>query len=676
MATNSDTKHLTPEELPANDHVAGTPAAASPTNPDHAENPEAVISVSPDDINVAALNAEDGGAEPLSDSVEHEQIMEELRHAKTEQAVSARRNRKLTLDKVTFGITGAIAVAFVVWGFVGRDSLSDTSKGALNWVMEYTGWLFMVLASLFVVFVLWLALGKFGNIPLGKDGEKPEFRTVSWVAMMFAAGMGIGLMFYGVAEPLYHYISPPPGTVDGRTPAAIQTAMATSIFHWTLHPWAMYAVVGIAMAYGTYRLGRKQLVSAAFTSVFGIRMVEGPIGKFINILAIFATLFGTAASLGLGALQIGSGMTSNGWLGEIGTPVLVVIVAILTFCFVASAVSGISRGIQWLSNINMVLAVVLALIVFVAGPTLFILNLIPSAVGDYARDLAEMSSRTEAVGDDSLRSWMTSWTIFYWAWWISWTPFVGMFIARISRGRTIRQFVTGVLLVPSVVSVIWFGIFGGAAFHVQQEADKAGTPGLVTMVDGAPSINFDGALFDLIKNLGMPGWLTAAVIVLAMVLVAIFFVTGADAASIVMGSLSSNGAEHPRRGVVIFWGSLTGAVAAVMLLAGGDKPSEALSGLQRVTIVAALPFVVVMLLLCFALVKDLRRDPLQLHKRLATSVVERAIRTGVEQHGGVQFDLVTRHDCAEKCTESDCAGGTPTGTIPLVGKPQLESDDK
>ncbi len=676
MATNSDTKPLTPEELPANDHVAGTPGAASPTKPARAENPEAVISVSPDETNLAALSAEGGGAEPISDSVEHEQIMEELRHAKTEQAVSARRNRKLTLDKVTFGITGAIAVAFVVWGFVGRDSLSDTSKGALNWVMEYTGWLFMVLASLFVVFVLWLALGKFGNIPLGKDGEKPEFRTVSWVAMMFAAGMGIGLMFYGVAEPLYHYISPPPGTVDGRTPAAIQTAMATSIFHWTLHPWAMYAVVGIAMAYGTYRLGRKQLVSAAFTSVFGIRMVEGPIGKFINILAIFATLFGTAASLGLGALQIGSGMTSNGWLGEIGTPVLVVIVAILTFCFVASAVSGISRGIQWLSNINMVLAVVLALIVFVAGPTLFILNLIPSAVGDYARDLAEMSSRTEAVGDDSLRSWMTSWTIFYWAWWISWTPFVGMFIARISRGRTIRQFVTGVLLVPSVVSVIWFGIFGGAAFHVQQEADKAGTPGLVTMVDGAPSINFDGALFDLIKNLGMPGWLTAAVIVLAMVLVAIFFVTGADAASIVMGSLSSNGAEHPRRGVVIFWGSLTGAVAAVMLLAGGDKPSEALSGLQRVTIVAALPFVVVMLLLCFALVKDLRRDPLQLHKRLATSVVERAIRTGVEQHGGVQFDLVTRHDCAEKCTDSDCAGATPTGTIPLVGKPQLESDDK
>ncbi|WP_396020794.1 BCCT family transporter [Arthrobacter sp. ISL-28] len=621
------------------------------------ENPTLEELDSEDALEAAVLIPEDGTTGTLSDAEEYEEILQELRQTKAEHAVMERRNRKLDLDKVTFGITGVIAIAFVLWGFLGRDSLADTSTTVLNWVMEYTGWLFMVTASLFVIFVLWLALGKFGNIPLGKDGEKPEFRTVSWVSMMFAAGMGIGLMFYGVAEPLYHYISPPPGTVDGRTPAAIQTAMATSIFHWTLHPWAMYAVVGIAMAYGTYRLGRRQLISVAFTSIFGIRMVEGPVGKFINILAIFATLFGTAASLGLGALQIGSGMTSNGWFSEIGTPVLVVIVAILTACFVASAVSGISRGIQYLSNINMVLAVVLALIVFVAGPTLFILNLIPSAVGDYARDLAEMSSRTEAVGDEALRSWMTSWTIFYWAWWLSWTPFVGLFIARISRGRTIRQFVTGVLLVPSVVSVIWFGIFGGAAFHVQQEADKANTPGLVTMVNGTPSVNFDGALFDLVKNLNMPEWLTAAVIVLAMILVAIFFITGADAASIVMGSLSSNGAEYPRRGVVIFWGTLTGAVAAVMLLAGGDKPSEALAGLQRITIVAALPFVIVMLLLCFALAKDLRRDPLALRRRLATNVMERAIRTGVEQHGGVQFELVTKHECDERCSDGDpCPG--------------------
>ena len=645
--------NTSPEQLPADDN----PADNSKAPPSNNKTKDALIAATGNDPDDATLTTETT-AISLPGTEETEELLQELRHSEAEQAAGLGTHGSLPLDKTIFGITGVLALAFVIWGFAGRESLATTSQNALNWVMQYTGWLFMGLASLFVIFVLWLALGKFGNIPLGKDGERPEFRTVSWVAMMFAAGMGIGLMFYGVAEPLYHYISPPPGTVDGRTPEAIQTAMATSIFHWTLHPWAMYAVVGIAIAYGTYRLGRKQLISAAFTSLFGVRIVEGPLGKFINILAIFATLFGTAASLGLGALQIGSGLTSNGWMGETGTPVLVGIVAILTACFVASAVSGISRGIQWLSNINMVLAVILALIVFVVGPTLFILNLIPAAVGNYARDLAEMSSRTEAVGDEALRTWMSGWTIFYWAWWISWTPFVGLFIARISRGRTIRQFVTGVLLVPSVVSVIWFGIFGGTAFHVQQEADKAGTPGLVTTAGGTPSVNFDGALFDLVKNLGMPVWATAAVIVLAMVLVAIFFITGADAASIVMGSLSSNGTEEPRRGVVIFWGTLTGAVAAVMLLAGGNEPSEALSGLQRITIVAALPFVVVMLLLCFAITRDLRRDPLSLRRRLATSVMERAIRTGVEQHGGAQFDLVTKHECDDRCTDgSPCPGG-------------------
>ncbi|MDQ0632284.1 choline/carnitine/betaine transport [Arthrobacter pascens] len=596
--------------------------------------------------------------EPIEDD---RHIIQALRISETEHAEGRQKSTlfaKAGLDKWVFGVAGLLTLAFVIWGFAGTDNLSTTSQAVLEWVMANTGWLFISLSSLFVVYVLWLALGRFGNIPLGKDGEKPEFSMVSWISMMFACGMGIGLMFYGVAEPLYHYVSPPPGTVNGQTPEAVQTAMATSLFHWTLHPWAMYAVVGLAMAYGCFRLGRRQLVSTVFTSLFGVKTVEGPVGKFINMLAIFATLFGTAASLGLGALQIGSGLASNGWIGgQLATPVLVVIVAVLTVCFVASAVSGISRGIQWLSNINMVMALVLAIIVFVVGPTLFILNLIPAAVGDYARDLAAMSSRTEAVGDEALRQWMSSWTIFYWAWWVSWTPFVGMFIARISRGRTIRQFVTGVLLVPSIVSVIWFGIFGGAAIHIQSQADASPdtTDGLAKMVDGKATISFDSSLFDLLHHLPLPNAIAGAVSVLAMVLVAIFFVTGADAASIVMGSLSSNGAEEPRRGVVIFWGTLTGAVAAVMLLAGGDKPAEALSGLQRITIVSALPFVIVMALMCFALVKDLRRDPLSLRRQLTDSVMQRSIRTGVEQHGGVQFDLVTN------TRKTDGSAEGPTG---------------
>ncbi len=224
--------------------------------------------------------------------------------------------------------------------------------------------------------------------------------------MMFSCGMGIGLVFFGVAESLYHYVSPPLGTVDGSTPEAIQTAMATSIFHWSIHPWAMFAVVGIAMVYSTFRLGRRQLISSAFTSLFGSR-VEGPAGKIVNILAIFATLFGTAASLGLGAMQIASGVEFNGWVGKVGSPVLVGVITVLTICFVLSAVSGISRGIQWLSNIDMILALLLAVIVFVLGPTLMILNLIPSAIGDFVRDLPAMASRTESGGDESVRAWLS-----------------------------------------------------------------------------------------------------------------------------------------------------------------------------------------------------------------------------------------------------------------------------
>jgi choline/carnitine/betaine transport len=472
------------------------------------------------------------------------------------------------VDRVVFGVVALLAVGFVLWGFLGTESLATASTSALGALIGATGWAFVLTASLFVVFVLWLALGKFGSIPLGQDGEKPAFKTWSWISMMFAAGMGIGLMFYGVAEPLYHYVSPPPGTVDGQTPAAIQTAMATSLFHWTLHPWAMYAVVGLAMAYGTYRMGRRQLLSDIFTPLFGRRVVEGAGGKVINILSIFATLFGSAASLGLGAIQIGGGLQANGVISSPSRPVYVVIIGILTVCFVASAVSGIERGIQWLSNTNMVLAILLALLVFVVGPTVFILNMIPSALGDYIRDLPDMSARTAATGDAATTAWLASWTIFYWAWWVSWTPFVGMFIARISRGRTIRQFVTGVLLVPSVVSLLWFAIFGGAAIGLQERATAAGgTTSMVTTVDGAPSVSFDGALYNLIDTLGMPSGLTTAAIILVMVLVGIFFVTGADSASIIMGSISSYGVEEPRKPLIVFWGVLMGCVAAVMLVA-------------------------------------------------------------------------------------------------------------
>ncbi|QKE82809.1 BCCT family transporter [Arthrobacter sp. NEB 688] len=523
--------------------------------------------------------------------------------------------RGSSVDKVVFGVVAAIAVAFVAWGFLSTDTLSAASGAALGWSVTNMGWMFVVLASAFVAFVIWLAASRFGDIPLGTDDEEPEFRTVSWIAMMFSAGMGIGLMFYGVSEPLSHFVTPPPGTGEAGNPQAVQTAMATTLFHWTLHPWAIYAVVGIAIAYGVFRKGRSQLVSSAFIPLIGERRASGGAGRVIDMLAIFATLFGSAASLGLGALQIGSGLEIVAGIGEVGNGVLVGVIALLTVAFILSAVSGVAKGIQWLSNINMVLAIALALFVFVVGPTVFMLDLIPTAVGSYFQDLAMMSARTDAAGGDGMAAWLSGWTVFYWAWWMSWTPFVGMFIARISRGRTIRQFVTGVLLVPSLVSLVWFAIFGGAGIHAQQNG-----------TDLAGQSTSEGQLFGLLDTMPLAGITTVVV----MVLVAIFFVSGADAASIVMGTLSQRGTMEPSRWNVIFWGVATGAVAAVMLLVGGDS---ALTGLQNLTIVAALPFALVMVGLAWALVKDLREDPVVVRRRYAVAAVEKAVVTGATRHG-------------------------------------------
>ncbi|SDM94135.1 choline/carnitine/betaine transport [Geodermatophilus siccatus] len=557
-----------------------------------------------------------------------------------------------SLDRAVFGVSAVVALAFVTWGFATPEGLGSASATALEWVETNLGWLFVLLASAFVLFVIWLAAGRYGRIPLGRDDEAPEFRTVSWVAMMFSAGMGIGLMFFGVSEPLSHYVSPPPDTVAAETPEALQTAMATTMFHWSLHPWAIYAVVGLAIAYGTFRRGRRQLISSAFAPLFGQRRTEGWAGRTIDVLAIFATLFGSAASLGLGALQIGSGVQILGWVGNAGSGLLVVVIAVLTAAFVASAVSGIAKGIQWLATTNMVLAVVLAVFVFVVGPTVLILNLLPTTIGTYFADLARMAARTEASGGDATAEWLRGWTVFYWAWWISWTPFVGLFIARISRGRTIRQFVTGVLLVPSVVSLVWFAVFGGAGIAAQRSgADVAG------------QATAEGQLFGVLDTYPLATVMT----VLVMVLVAIFFVSGADAASIVMGSLSERGTLEPSRTVVVFWGVVMGAVAAIMLLVGGDA---ALTGLQNLTIIAALPFALVMVGLAVSLAKDLRSDPLVLRRSVAAEAVEQAVVDGITRHGE-DFVLVVE---AAPDADHDGVPDTATGTAPLPATERRGAD--
>jgi len=539
------------------------------------------------------------------------------------EVVEMAADRPPVTDKIVFGVAALLAVGFLAWGVFGTDSMVSVADSVLNnGIIPYGGWAFVLVASGFVLFAIALAISRYGRIPLGGDKEKPEFRTVSWIAMMFSAGMGIGLMFFGVAEPVTHLMSPPPGTNLPASDEAVHTAMATTLFHWTVHPWAIYAVVGLAIAYSTFRRGRRQLFSSVFAPLLGVKRSSGPLGKAIDIMAIFATLFGSAASLGLGALQVGEGMSFVGWVGEPGKLLMVAIIAVLTIAFVASAVSGVAKGIQWLSNINMVLALVLAAFVFVVGPTVLILNLVPGAIGDYVREFAEMSGRTGATGGEEMRNWLGGWTIFYWAWWISWTPFVGMFIARISRGRSIRQFVAGVILVPSVVSLFWFAIFGGAA--IQQQRDALAAQGLSSqeLANGSLSDVFDPArwvynpdgtseamTFSFLTHLP----LSTLAAVLVIILVSIFFVSGADAASIVMGTLSQGGSVHPKRGMVVFWGVLMGGVAIVMLLAGSDGAS-ALSGLQNLTIIVAAPFAVVMIGLCWSLWRDLRTDPLVLQE--------------------------------------------------------------
>ncbi len=488
------------------------------------------------------------------------------------------------IDPWVFGIAAAISTAFVLWGVLDSDGVASVADDVLSWIIETFGWFFVLSTVVFLVFAGVLAFSRFGHIRLGKDDDRPEFRTVSWIAMMFSAGMGIGLMFFAVAEPISHLTAPPAGTARAGTEEAAQQAMSLSYFHWALHPWAIYAIVGLALAFFTYRRGLPNLISSAFHPLLGDR-IHGPIGKSIDILAIFATLFGSATSLGLGALQINSGLDFL-WGVEPADGIAVAIIAVLTAAFVLSAVSGVHKGIQWLSNINMLLAIALVLFLLVVGPTVFQLETLVESIGGYLTTIVPASFQTGAFGD---QEWLSAWTIFYWAWWISWAPFVGTFIARISKGRTIREFVVGVLLVPSGVSFIWFAVFGGAAIDLQ----LSGAADL-SAITGTPEI----ALFTTLEEFPLSGVTSFVVIIL----VALFFISGADAASLVMGMLSSRGNLNPARAVTVVWGVSTGAAAAILLLANG------LSALQQAAIIAAAPFTLVMIGLCISLFKGLASE--------------------------------------------------------------------
>ncbi|MEV6278041.1 BCCT family transporter [Nocardia sp. NPDC051832] len=492
-----------------------------------------------------------------------------------------------TPDLRLIAIGVGVVIAISAWAAAGADSFESASGTALSWILSNFDWLFVVAADVFLVLGVVVAVSRLGRIRLGADDSEPEFSNLAWIAMMFSAGMGIGLMFYGVGEPLQHFVEPPPATdIAPESTAAAKTALQYSLFHWTLTPWAIYGMVGLALAYAGFRKGRGNRLSATFVPLIGERRARGWVGQSIDLLAVFATVFGTATSLGLGTLQVAKGLHLTAGVPDT-TTVQLIIIAALGAAFVVSAFSGLHKGVKWLSTVNIGLAALLMLFVLVLGPTVYILDSLPASIGNYLFNLLPMATRTSAYADPD---WLGAWTIFYWAWWVSWAPFVGTFIARISRGRTIREFLVGVMLVPSAVTAVWFCIMGGSAIRLS-------ATGRADLTQHAADA--EAALFGMLDALPL-GTVTSWV---SMILIMTYFVTSADSASLVMGSLTSRGALHPPSWLVVTWGVLMAAVAAVLLVAGGLK------SLQTATILVALPFVLVMLALCWSLIKELREDP-------------------------------------------------------------------
>ncbi|MBO0677755.1 BCCT family transporter [Mycolicibacterium sp. S2-37] len=469
-----------------------------------------------------------------------------------------------------FWTSVGVSSIFVAWAVLFTENLNDVTTASLNWVTGSFGWLYLVVTLAILVFLVFLAFSPYGDIRLGKDSDRPEFGTISWLAMILSAVMGIGLVSYGVAEPISHLADPPHGLAASGTPEAAVRALQYSYFDWGLHAWAIFAVFGLAIAYSTYRKGRRILVSQLFTPLLGDR-VNGPIGKIIDVMAVFATLFGTTTSLGLGALQVNNGLDSL-----FGIPVTnvtqVLIIAAVTAIFTMSAVTGVNKGIKFLSQGSAVLAIALFVFMLVVGPTVFLANLYIESLGTWASDFFRMSLQGTAFGG---LEWMQWWTYFMLAWWVAWGAFVGVFLARISRGRTIRGFIVGVLVVPSVVFFSWFTVFGGTAIHV--DMFEGGNIAERTAAD------INSAFFATLENFP----LATVTSVVAILLVIMFFVSGADANTFVLGMMTCNGCLTPKRTVLILWGVLTGVTAIVLMLAGG------LTALQNTVIVASLPFLVI-----------------------------------------------------------------------------------
>ncbi|WP_082099254.1 BCCT family transporter [Demequina iriomotensis] len=479
------------------------------------------------------------------------------------------------LARWVFWPSAVLILGFVLFAIIAPDvaeSLFDTIQAN---IISAFGWYYVLIAAFFVAVTLYLGFSRYGDIVLGKDGDEPAFSKFSWYALLFAAGMGIGLVFYGVAEPLSHFSDPRPG-VTGTPAQLAQSAMSQTFLHWGIHAWSIYIIVGLAIAYAVHRRGRPVSIRWALEPLLG-KHVEGRWGNVIDITAVLGTLFGIATSLGLGVLQISAGLGAAG-IAEPSTTTEVVLIIVITIVTLFSLLTGLARGMKWLSNINLALAAVLLFFVLFSGPTLFLLREFVQSIGNYIQNFVGLSFNVSAYAGAEGAAWQASWTTFYWGWWIAWAPFVGVFIARVSKGRTVREFVWGVLLVPAMITFLWFAVMGGTALY--QELFGGG--GLVA-ADG--TIDTEGALFDMLE--GLPGG--TALTFGAILLVGIFFVTSSDSGSFVLSMLTSGGKENPARWIRVFWACTTAAVAIALLLSGG------LTALQTAAIITALPFSVVMI---------------------------------------------------------------------------------
>ncbi|MBD8078131.1 BCCT family transporter [Cellulosimicrobium arenosum] len=515
-----------------------------------------------------------------------------------------------------------LILLFVLATVMFTDTVTGVMSTLQSDVIGVFGWYYIIIVVAFVVFSLWMGVSRFGDIVLGKDDDEPLFRLPVWFAMLFATGMGIGLVYWGVAEPVSLYVSPKPGLEGSSDAVLAQSAMAQSYLHWGIHAWAIYVVAGLALAYAIHRKGRPVSIRWALEPLLGNR-VKGWLGDVIDVIAVVGTVFGVATSLGFGVLQIAAGL---GYLDVVdaGLPLEIGLVAAITAIATMSVVSGLGKGIKWLSNGNMILAGVVMVVVLVLGPTLFLMREWVQSIGYYLQSFIRLSFDTTAFQGEAGLDWQSSWTIFYWGWWISWAPFVGVFIARISRGRTVREFVMGTLFVPTIVTTLWFAVFGGAGL-----SQEMASPG--SMQDGAGGVDQNTALFQLLDTFPAGAVLSVA----AIVLIVVFFVTSSDSGSLVVDMLASGGNPNPPTWSRIFWAVVEGLVAIALLVAGG------LQALQTVAILIALPFSVIMIGMAVATVRALSAEHAALmrsERRQARAALTDQVTTRVTESISEQWE--------------------------------------